>query len=300
VVSDLDNFGFAPVTKGIQDAAAAMGYLVVLVDRRSFSGAQRILARLIQEHRVDGMLLSFALIDDELVSEIAKYGVPAVTVNRRTHGIAASVTVDDETGSRMAIEHLTQLGHRAIGYIAGTDGTDTAIRRERGVVGALSDAGLQFDDRWVQDGAFSLEGGRSAMRAIIASSNGDLPTAIYGANLVSTLGALEALLEAGVRVPDDVSLIAMDDHEVAAFTSPPLTTVAMPLVEMGYESVRLLHRLIHQRGAHPIMIPRRPAIVTRSSTGPPRDMQATRITVGARIGAHHRNRFRGGPAGLSD
>jgi LacI family transcriptional regulator len=269
IVPDIDNVAFHAVIAGVETRAAELGYLVFLVDSRAIrDNEEDVYGRLIAEGRVDGLLIAYARMTDPLASQLQRRHVPVVFVNRRAEQAPASVVVDDAEGSAQAVEYLIGLGHRRIGFVAGAAGTDTARRREEGVRRALARHGLAFESRWVAEGRYTEAGGREAMTRILANG-GERPTAFYVANLLSALGALAVLRERGLRVPDDVSVVAMDEHVIANHTQPPLTTVAMPLGRMGEESVQLLHRIIQHEPPDHIVIPDPPQLVIRASTAPP-------------------------------
>ena len=104
----------------------------------------------------------------------------------------------------------------------------------------MTEAGIRIDPRWLAAGAATEEGGRTAMATVLRANAGDPPTGFFVASLMSAIGALAALADAGLRVPSDVSLVTFDDHPFAAHTAPPLTTIRMPNFRMGQEAVRML------------------------------------------------------------
>jgi LacI family transcriptional regulator len=266
VIPNLDNLGFSDVTHGIQAAAAAAGKLVMVVEA-DVADEPEIYQRLIGDGRLDGLIVAFATLEDHLVSQLADLGMPLVLVNRRTSGVHGSVVVDDEHGSRLAVEHLVGLGHRRIGYLGLEAETDTARRRERGYRDGMRAAGLRVDRRWFVTGAPTEEGGRMGAARFFA---GDTPpSALFVASLMSAIGALATLRDAGRRVPDDVSLVAFNDHPLAAHTAPPLTTVRMPNVRMGEEAVRMLLAQLDGAPVGDLMIGDPPELIVRASTGVP-------------------------------
>lgn len=269
VFPDLENIGFTAVARGVHAAAARAGYLVLLAEAgaaEGFATAQRLIA----QRRVDGLLIANAQQAAGGSAATLPAAVPVVFVNRSLPEARYSVVVDDAAGARMAIEHLLGLGHRRIGFVSGKSGTDTAQRRQAGVESALAAAGLVLDDRWCASGGYTEDGGAAAARKILSRAAGDLPSAVFAANLVSGLGALAIFRAAGLTVPDDISMIVMDEHRLAAHTSPPMTTVAMALQEMGERSTELLLRAIAGAEPESAMIRTPPRIVERASTAPPR------------------------------
>ncbi len=191
-------------------------------------------------------------------------------VNRRVEGIHGSVAVDDERGARMAVEHLHSLGHERIGFVGFGQLADTARRREQGFRDATADAGLRVDPRWMASASPTREGGREAMSSILeASPPGERPTGIFCASLLSAVGALAALRDRSIPVPREMSLVAFNEHETANDTSPPLTTVRLPNLDMGREALRMAIRAADGHEPDDVMIREPIQLVPRASSAPP-------------------------------
>ena len=273
IIPSLENVGFSDVTHGIQAAAAAAGKLVVVIEAEALQAfdahvVAEAYSRLITDGRVDGLIVAFATVDDQLVSQLAERGMPLVLVNRRTAGIHGSVVVDDERGSDLAVAHLADLGHTRLGYIGIAAKTDTARRRERGFREAMARAGLAVRDTWIAVGAPTIAGGRQATAALLAGSGRDRPSGIFVASLQGAIGVLAQLRDDGVAVPADMSVIAFNDHELAEHLDPPLTTVRMPNFRMGEEAVGLLLAAIDGEAGRDKMIDIAPVVIARRSTAP--------------------------------
>jgi len=272
IIPSLENVGFSEVTHGIQAAAAAAGRLVVVVEAEALErtggegDAEELYSRLITDGRVDGLIVAFATLDDHLVTQLAERGIPLVLVNRRTAGVHGSVVVDDERGSALAIEHLVGLGHRRIGYVGLAAETDTARRREHGFRTAVGAAGLTARSDWIVSGAPTLAGGKGAVASIVGLDPSDRPTALFVASLLGAIGVLAGIREGGLQVPDEMSIIAFNDHELAAHLDPPLTTVRMPNFRMGAEAVNLLLEAIEGQDHRDLVIDEAPEVIMRSST----------------------------------
>jgi LacI family transcriptional regulator len=271
IIPSLDNLGFADVTHGIQSAAAAAGKLVMVVEAEAVAdaAAHGVYQRLIGDGRLDGLIVAFASIQDDLVGQLVERDIPLVLVNRRTHRARGSVVVDDERGSRLAVEHLLALGHRRVGYLGIDADTDTARRRLAGYSAAMAAAGLSIDPRWLAAGPPTEAGGRAAVREVLATPTDIRPTGYFVASLMSAIGALSELTVGGVKVPDDASLVAFNDHPFAAHTAPPLTTVRMPNVRMGEQAVGMLLAAMGGEPVRDIVIDDAPELVIRASTCPP-------------------------------
>lgn len=275
IIPSLENVGFAEVTHGIQAAAAERGKLVLVVEAEALERdgqtdrVEASYARLITDGRLDGLIVAFATLDDQLVTELAELGIPLVLVNRRTAGLHGSVVVDDERGSRMAVEHLLGLGHRRIGFVGLSAATDTARRREQGWRAAMAAAGIPIPERWLSTGPPTISGGQAGIERILRAPGPEHPTAVFVASLLGAIGVLSGIRGLGRRVPDDISVIAFNDHELAAHFEPPLTTVRMPNFRMGEEAVNLLLEAIDGQPSRDVMIEDEPQIIQRGSTAPP-------------------------------
>ena len=171
--------------------------------------------------------MAFATITDELVEQIAGRGLPLVPINSRSPIVAGSVTMDDEAGSRLAVDHLVDLGHWRIGFVAGRSDTDVGRRREAGYRTAMAAHDLPIDEAWVTGGEFTERGAHDAGLRLLDQPADARPTALYAVNLVSALGIRVAARELGQRIPEELSLVTMDDHPFLAHTDPALTAIHM-------------------------------------------------------------------------
>jgi LacI family transcriptional regulator len=138
----------------------------------------------------------------------------------------------------VGVRHLVELGHRRIAHIAGIEASDTAGRRRAGYLSAMDAAGLDVPARYIEAGDYTYEGGQSAMRRLLRAR--PRPTAIVVATVAAAIGALAAARDAGVAVPGEVSVVAVHDLPLAAYLQPSLTTVRMPLQELGERAIELL------------------------------------------------------------
>jgi DNA-binding LacI/PurR family transcriptional regulator len=262
VVPDLDNIGFTAVVRGVQRAAQEQGYAVLIAELRD-GGDSRAVEDI--AGRVDGLLVASAHTDEPWLARLATR-LPVVLVNRRARGFPGAVIVDDEAGTALAVSHLVELGHRGIAHIAGDLATDTGQRRLDGFRTALRSHKLRARAEWNVSGDYTEAGGRRAVTELLAGK--ERPTAIFAANLVSGLGAIAGLREHGCEVPDDMSVVVMDEHPLAAVTVPPLTTVSMPLEEMGAAAMRMVIESLGGSAASELCVDTQPALIVRGSTKP--------------------------------
>jgi DNA-binding LacI/PurR family transcriptional regulator len=263
MISDLRNPFFSSVVSGIQDRANELGYQVLFnTGDRDPALEERAIESLL-ELRVDGLILASPRVDDPVVARAAAT-VPVVVLNRETSDDATdSVTNDNITGARLAIEHLVGLGHRRIAFISGGRGSGALIRAE-GYRLAMVELGLT-DLIQVAEGAHNEDGGERGAREILTTR--PLPTAIFASNDLCAMNALE---EAGIRIPEDISLIGYDNTSLAALRHISLSSIHQPGRDMGRSAVdRLSERLSSGRTAsrHDVVAP---GLVVRSTTSPPR------------------------------
>jgi len=179
--------------------------------------------------RVDGLLIASARPGHPLLAPGALAGVPHVFTNRVVPGSGRNVPMDDAAASAVAVQHLVAAGHRRIGHVAGPRELQTAQVGAEGFVAAAGARGL--DAAPVVHGEFSEAGGAAGATELLAGQ-ADV-TALYVSTLPQAVGVLHALREQGLDVPGDISVIAYDDMPLAGYLDPPLTTIAMPLRELG-------------------------------------------------------------------
>jgi LacI family transcriptional regulator len=260
LVPDLGNPAFALIALGAERRAAVAGH-TLFVARGSFPDSLFQL-----QGRVDGVLVAAATSDAAYRRNLLG-GLPAVLVNRKEPGDLASVVVDDEAGAALAVRYLTELGHRRIAHVAGPQNADTARRRLRGYQSALKGAGLELRREWIGEAAFDEAAGHLAATRLLRVR--PRPTALFAANLRIAIGTLSAVHRAGLRIPDDVSVVGFDETPLAAYLDPPLTTVRMPLEELGSIAVETLFEEIAGRGPESLVVSIPPELVVRASAGRP-------------------------------
>lgn len=266
---DPQNVAWSDTLRGVERAAAEREYVVVVADAHGPTLDTPQLSRFVLEGRMDGLLVAFATVEDELVAQIVGRGLPLVPINSRSAKVDASVTMDDALGSRLAVDHLVALGHQRIGFLAGRADTDVGRRREGGYRAAMADHGLPIDPSWVLAGDYTERTARDLGRALLRSPLTSLPTALFAVNLPSALGFRAAAREVGTRIPEDVSLVTMDDHSFLEHTDPALTAVQLPMAEMGELGVQMLIDIVQGRPLGHVVTATPPRLVVRASTAPP-------------------------------
>lgn len=227
---------FAGIVRGIGAALGDAGRQLVLLLAQASERRGTLDEYLTRQH-VDGVLLLSLHDDDQLPGRIREHGLPVVVGGRANPAIETDfVDVDNVQGARLAVGHLVESGRRRIATIAGPDDMVAGHSRYEGYVAALGAAGLPVDETLVARGDFSQDSGQVAMRTLVDSR----PDAVFCANDLMAAGALRALSDAGLRVPEDVAVVGFEDAPIASSTHPPLTTVHQSPEEMGREMVAML------------------------------------------------------------
>jgi LacI family transcriptional regulator len=254
---------YAPLVSGAQARAREIGYSIVLTSPTE--GSAQDYAQLLIRGRVDGLLVASATLGDEVVRKLSEGSAPVVLVNRRVDGVEICAVVDDAAGARLATQHLLDLGHRRVGHVAGPSGLDTSVRRLHGFRMAM-EAAKGAEPVVVTAASWQPEAGYEAGMLLLRKSAGI--TAVFAANATLALGFMRAAHELGRKIPDQLSVISLHEFPFAAYTQPPLTTVAMPLEELGSAAIDLLLARIEGRPARSVMIETPPRLILRSSTAP--------------------------------
>jgi len=263
VVPDLTNAMFAELTRGVEDEARRLGYTVLLGRSESLTDQTQI-SRLLDEGRVDGFLLQGR--DDETTQSLARLigRAPVVLINARIKDRPGSVMIDDRAAARTAVEYLLQRGHRKIGLINGLPTLLTARLREEGFKAALQAAGISPKAAWITRLGYQVSTAAPALDRVMSRRNP--PTGLVVANVNAALGVLTHARHLGYRVPEDLSVIGIHDAWTADHTWPPLTTVRMPLHDLGIRAVAALkERLSGSDGTDHIVSTVPPQLVERES-----------------------------------
>jgi LacI family transcriptional regulator len=266
VVPQLDNPVFSSAIRGAEVAARGLGYSLIISHRDPGYPVEGEYRRLTTTHRVDGLLVASLDEDRDLIGALEETGVPFVLMNRRIES-APSVALDSRQAAHIGADYLLDLGHRRIAHLAGRLEGFNGQERLAGYRAALEARGLDPNAMPVEPAGYTAEGGRRAMRAILAKS-GARPTAILAATVVSAAGALASLHDAELAVPGDMSIVAIHDAPIAAMVYPALTVVQTPTEEMGARAVELLVALIRGDAPGPVTLLTPTGLIVRQSTAP--------------------------------
>jgi len=265
VLDRVTNPVFTEVVHGAEEAAAELGYGLLMADAEEAEKDETFLAGIIKSRRVDGLLLQGGYGPRAAMLQRYSESIPSVIVNSVGNDAASGVRLEDGEAARLATAHLVELGHRDIAFVAGTPGA-ASDARQRGYEAALVEAGLSVRSGRVVPAGWQAEDGKHAVSELLRSG-ASRPSGYVVGTSVAALGVLSALAEAGVSVPDDVSVIGIHDPWFAPYLTPALTTVALPLLELGRRSV--LQLMAHLQSGKPeevVIADPPPRLVVRAST----------------------------------
>jgi DNA-binding LacI/PurR family transcriptional regulator len=273
IVPDILNPYYPAISRGVEDVASAALYAVIFCNTdRDAAKSEHYVNALLQK-RVDGVIVAGGGTDFSKASQtFAEYETRVVFIGRSDVGWP-SVQVDNVEAGRTAAGHLALLGHRRIALVTGPTALTSVRDRLAGYRQALADHGLAADAELVREGDFAERSGYEAASALLELPAP--PTAIFAANDRMAIGALAAAVDRGVRVPRDLSIVGCDDIPLASYSRPALTTVAMPVYDMGASAMRLmLERLEAPAGesgaGEPPVIRLQTDLVIRASSAPPK------------------------------
>lgn len=269
ILYDLQQFPadfLPPILAGMTTKLNEYGYnLTLFFDQIEGRKNQVPLERLVRGN-MDGLFLLSVETEAELAYKAAQIDIPLVLVNQRIENIDLNyVVADDEGGAYSAVSHLLDLGHRQVAFIGGVPKYKTSMDRRAGYIRALSDRGINFDSRLERIGHFDKDKGYHAMRELIAEVKGI--TAVFCANDLMALGAIKAIREAGLRIPNDIAVVGFDDAEFAEAIEPSLTTVKKTRTMMGSEAARVMLEILNSEGhkeKYKVILPTR--LIVRDST----------------------------------
>jgi LacI family transcriptional regulator len=236
IISEITNPFFPELIQGFEDVAVGNGY-EILVSSTNYDPKRmaRCIQRMIQR-KVEGVAVMTFGIEEPLLEQLATRRIPLVFVDVGPDQPGISLLkIDYQHGIRQGVQHLAALGHRNIGFISGPPRLHSAQSRKSAFIKSLGECGISPNPAWLIEGDHTIEGGVLAMEKIL---HGDKrPSAIMCSNDMTALGVLHKAYRAGIRVPDDLSLIGFDDIHMAQVIIPPLTTIQMSRVELAHAAV---------------------------------------------------------------
>lgn len=267
VVSAISNPYFGELLHAAESTAAAAGYTLLLVDPHEDPDYEVTVVARLHHHRVDGIVLAPSARPEAALAYLARHEVPTVLLDRLIDTGRDQVGSENRDATASLTGHLADHGHTRIGLVAGLDGLSTTDERRDGHRDALAARGLRVDPALEVGGASETGPAREATHRLLALA--DPPTAVVAGNNSMTIGVMQALREAKLRVPDDVALAAFDDFAWADLFTPRLTVVAQPFAEIAATAVRMLLARIADPDAPPRTRRLPPTLHVRESCGCP-------------------------------
>lgn len=269
ILTDITNPFFTTIARGVEDVANEQGFSVIFCNTDESETEEIEYLSVLLQKQVDGVLLVPASASTDALALIAARGVPVVVIDRRVKSeLVDVVRCDSEAGAYLLVRHLLELGHRRIAVLSGSPSVSTAVDRVAGYTRAMAEAGIAdaeqsvFFDRFTQANGYLM-----AAQALAVTPR---PTAIFACNNFIAFGAIRAIREAGLRVPEDVSVVSFDDLPQSLMIDPFLTVVAQPAYEIGRRAAELLLLRLSGDGpseAQSVVLPAT-LIVRASSTAP--------------------------------
>ncbi|HML24788.1 MAG TPA: LacI family DNA-binding transcriptional regulator [Aggregatilinea sp.] len=268
VVSDITNPFFASMANIVEDYAHASGYSLLLYNTHSDLEREKNYIRMATQRWIDGLL--FVSTKDEMygLEALQEANIPVVAIDRIPNNYdGPSVILDNMKTGRMVAEHLIDLGHKHFAHISGP--MDLLLSRERlqGYQDVIQQHGLPPAISACGDDSWTAESGYQAMRSLLQAS--PRPTAVFAGNDRMAIGAMRAIIEAGLRIPDDISVVGIDDIELSSYQIIPLTTVRQSLVDVATIGIKILLDILSGQEPEQSQVVCEPRLVVRSSTGRP-------------------------------
>lgn len=269
IVSDITNPFFPELIRTFEGLAAHKQYDLLLTSTDYDTTRMTACLRRMLERKVDGVAMMTSEMDAGLIKELARRNVPIVFMDVGQIGPRMShVSIDYGNGVRQAVDHIVGLGHKHVAFITGPLELHSARTRQQAFVDGLRQHGVTLDRRFVREGTHTAEGGEKAMNELLALTR--RPTAVVCSNDWTAIGALHAIHAAGLRIPEDLSLVGFDDIPLSSYITPPLTTVRMSARDVGSTAFQALFSLIGEEHVEGDVYQVATKLVVRHSTAKPR------------------------------
>lgn len=264
IISDITNPFFPELVKSFEDVAVQNGQDVLVANTNYDPARMEVCVSRMLQRKVDGVAVMTSEMDDRLITEFESRRIPLVFLDTGVaEKLASNIAVDYAAGVDASVEHVTSLGHTEIAFISGPQTLRSARVRREAFIGSLQRKGIH--PGMVEEGNHQAEGGQEAMARLLA--RGRRPTAVLASNDMTAIGALGAIHERGLRIPEDISVVGFDDIQISRFTQPALTTVRLSREEIARLAFRALYGMRQDGGggAEYAVVPR---LVVRQSSGP--------------------------------
>ncbi|MCC5908843.1 MAG: LacI family DNA-binding transcriptional regulator [Clostridiaceae bacterium] len=234
---------YPQIAKGVEDVAHQKGYNILLCNTEENKEKERDYLDMLIEKRVGGFILTSSQLENKDLQKIKNQNVPFVMVGRNIEDIDANMVFTDYyMGAYQITQHLIEVGYSKIAHITGSLNQIENLEKRRGYEKALEEAGISLQSQYIVEGNNEIEGGYLGAKKLLKSK--EKPQAIFAANDLMAIGAIDAIKSSGLHIPEDVAIVGFDDITMAALIEPKLTTISQPVYKMGLIAARLLFESI--------------------------------------------------------
>ncbi len=244
IMPDVMNLFFSELARGVEDAAEKKGYSVILCNSDNKESKEEKYIQILQEKMVDGIILTAS--ENSVKRSLRRRKIPMVLLDRdiSTDEKVGRITVDNEEGTYNATKLLIEKGCKNIGFISSNKTTKSSAQRLQGYENAILESKINFDKNKIFLQNYTIETGYKGTVSLLEKTNID---GICCGNDLIAIGAIKALKERGIKIPQDVKVIGFDDISISKYMDPPLTTIRQPIYEMGEEAVGMLIDVINNK-----------------------------------------------------
>lgn len=254
IIQDVANPYYASIVKGVEDAAQELDYTVILANVHRSKQRTTHYLNVLREKRVDGIIFAGGGVVRDAGSDefFEQNRIATVVIGKSLDVQRASVQIDNAQAACEACEYLIKLGHSKIATITGPEYSTTAVDRTKGYRQALANHGIIPRDEWIIQGNFEYESGYQAAGKLLQLA--PETTGIFAQNDMMGIGVIKALREKGYDVPNDISVIGFDDIPLASFITPMLSTIAVPIYDIGKAAMQVLSRKLSGDEVQPVTV----------------------------------------------
>jgi len=265
IVTDVTNPFFTQVVRGIEDTLNNLEYSLILCNSDERIEKEKEYFRILEGKKVDGIILTPAGGVHKYLSNYIKKDVPIVLLDRLVEEVDLdAVIIDNVYGAYEGVKHLIEQGYRNIGAIVGPLNVMTSKERLEGYKKALKEAGIEIKEEFIENGEYTQNGGYRAAKKLLLKNNID---AIFVANNVMTIGALLAIYEMNINVPEELGIVGFDDIDLAPLLKCPITTISQPTYLMGVNAAQILIRRLQGKSKkEKEIVILKPQIIVRESS----------------------------------